>query len=73
VINRTLSGNRCRIVRAVPALRGVLHRHTEGTIRYGMENLGRELVLVDWDTGEATMVFPQEIELVSAASASVPA
>jgi hypothetical protein len=37
-----------------------------GTIRYGLENLGRQLVLVDWDMGKATLVFPNEIELLEA-------
>jgi len=30
-----------------------------------MDNLGRELVMVDWDTGQATVVFPKDIELVA--------
>jgi hypothetical protein len=43
---------------------GAVHRFTLGTIRYAMENLGRDLVMVDWDTGRATVVFPNDIELV---------
>ena len=64
MIDRMLSGSRCRVVRAVPCPGGAIHRHTHGTIRYGMENLGRELVMVDWDTGRATLVFPDDIELL---------
>jgi hypothetical protein len=68
VINRHLSGRRCRVVRHVHYPSGPVHRFTHGTIRYGMENIGRQLVLVDWDTGKATLVFPDDIELVRIAS-----
>jgi len=66
VINRIFSGSRCRVIRHVRYPGGAVHRFTLGTIRYGMENLGRELVMVDWDTGQATVVFPRDIELVAA-------
>jgi hypothetical protein len=39
----------------------------EGKIRYVSENLGRFLVLVDWDKGGSTVLFPEEIELLGAA------
>ena len=65
MINRIFSGSRCRVIRHVPYPGGAVHRFTLGTIRYGMENLGRELVMVDWDTGQATVVFPNDIELLA--------
>ncbi len=65
MINRIFSGTRCRVVRQVHYPGGAIHRFTLGTIRYAMENLGRELVMVDWDTGQATVVFPTDIELVA--------
>jgi len=65
VINRIFSGSRCRVIRQVHYPDGAVHRFTLGTIRYAMENLGRELVMVDWDTGRATVVFPHDIELVA--------
>jgi hypothetical protein len=65
VIDRIFSGTRCRVTRHVHYPGGALDRHTHGTIRYAMENLGRELVLVDWDTGKASLVFPEEIELLA--------
>jgi len=71
VINRVYSGSRCRVVRAVHHPSGAIDRHTHGTIRYAMENIGRELVLVDWDTGKATMVFPDDIELVESPAKAV--
>jgi len=67
VINRLFTGSRCRIVRPVAYPGGAIDRHTHGTIRYGLENLGRDLVMVDWDTGKATMVFPADIELLAPA------
>jgi hypothetical protein len=30
-----------------------------------MENLGRQLILVSWDTGISVPVFPDEIELAT--------
>ena len=72
VINRIFSGSRCRITRSVPHPGGVIDRHTHGTIRYGMENLGRELLMVDWDSGKATLVFPDDIELITIESFEAP-
>ena len=66
MIDRIFAGSRCRILRHVPYPGGSIQRHSLGTIRYGLENLGRQLVLVDWDMGKATLVFPNEIELVEA-------
>lgn len=31
-----------------------------------MQNVGRTLLMVDWDDGKATMVFPTDIEIVPA-------
>lgn len=70
LIYRMFTGSRCRIVRAVPYPGGSIGRNTLGTIRYGMENLGRSLLLVDWDCGKSTMVFPEDIELLVEASAA---
>jgi len=71
VINRIFSGSRCRVIREVHHPSGAVHRSTLGTIRYAMENLGRDLVLVDWDTGQATVVFPRDIELIQVDQAAV--
>jgi hypothetical protein len=30
-----------------------------------MENLGRTLLMVDWDDGKASLVFPTDIELAT--------
>ncbi|MBI3770519.1 MAG: hypothetical protein HY271_18770 [Deltaproteobacteria bacterium] len=70
MIDRIFSGSRCRAIRQVHYPGGALHRFTLGTIRYAMENLGRHLVTVDWDTGQATVVFPHDIELVESDQAA---
>ena len=70
VINRIFSGGRCQVIRHVQYPGGVVDRLTHGTIRYGLENLGRELVLVDWDTGRTSMVFPEDIVLVHGESSA---
>jgi len=67
VIDRLFTGSRCKNVRPLAHPGGAIDRHTNGTIRYGMENLGRDLVMVDWDTGKASMVFPSDIELLAPA------
>jgi len=42
---------------------GDLPRGSHGTVLYELENLGRILILVRWDTGMSVLVFPDEIEL----------
>lgn len=44
-------------------VKGDLSRGSQGTIIYEMENLGRALILVHWDTGISLPMFPDEIEL----------
>jgi hypothetical protein len=63
VMDRTLSGKRCRTVRTVAHHRGHLPRETAGTIRYALENIGRTLVFVDFDSGPSLMVLPDDIRL----------
>jgi hypothetical protein len=65
VINRLFTGSRCKTLRPLAHPAGAIDRHTQGTIRYGLENLGRDLMMVDWDTGKASMVFPSDIELLA--------
>jgi hypothetical protein len=37
-----------------------------GTIAFETENLGRQLILVDWDRGLSTCAFANEIEVIDA-------
>ena len=38
-------------------------RFTEGTIQGVIDNLGRQLISVAWDSGVSTYVFVNEIEI----------
>lgn len=62
-MDRSHSGWRCRTVRYLNTVEGILPRNSGGTIRYEIENLGRDLVVVDWDNGMSVPVFPYEIEI----------
>ena len=73
VINRLFTGSRCKNLRPIAHPAGAIDRHTHGTIRYGLENLGRDLVMVDWDTGKASMVFPSDIEIFAPVAEAVGA
>lgn len=61
---KKLAGKRCRSIHHIVTHEGTLRRDTYGTIRHAMDNLGRQLVFVSWDTGFNAYVFPAEIELV---------
>ena len=61
------AGTRCRTNRGVTSYAGRVEPQAEGKIRYVSENLGRFLVLVDWDKGGSTVLFPEEIELLGTA------
>lgn len=63
MIDRTQRGCRCRTRHFVRTVKGDLPRGTPGTVLYAMENLGRRLVLVQWDSGMTVPVFPDEMEL----------
>lgn len=63
MIDRTRYGWRCRTIQLVRTVEGDLGRDARGTIRYETENLGRRLVMVQWDQGFIVPVFPHEIEV----------
>jgi len=52
-------------VRFIRTVKGDLPRRSYGTVLYTMENLGRRLILVHWDTGITVPVFLDEITLES--------
>jgi hypothetical protein len=63
MMDHSRSGARCRTRYHVNTVEGALPRHSRGTIRYELDNLGRRLVFVDWDNGMGVPVFPHEIEV----------
>lgn len=66
MIDRTHTGLRCHTLHLVRTVKGDLPRGSRGTVVHEMDNLGRHLILVDWDTGISVPVFPDEIELEDA-------
>ena len=63
MIDRTHTGSRCYTRHLIRTVKGNLPRGSQGTVVYETENLGRQLILVSWDTGMSVPVFPDEIEL----------
>ena len=63
MINLSKSGMRCRATREIRAHEGLIRRFTEGTIEAVIDNLGRQLINVEWDSGITTYVFFNEIEI----------
>lgn len=61
-----LIGKRCQVRSlAYDNVTGVPMRGLTGTIRRQVENLGRTLLLVDWDErAEASFVFPSDIAIL---------
>jgi hypothetical protein len=71
MIDRTQAGRRCHTRHLVRTVKGDLPRESHGTIVYEMENLGRQLILVNWDNGIAVPVFPDEIEIEAQMAAAM--
>jgi hypothetical protein len=64
MIDLTSEGIRCRAAREIRTNWGMVTSSTGGTIQYEIENLGRYLILVDWDNGLSLNVSPSEIEII---------
>lgn len=64
MIDATLQGMRCRATREIRTCQGLIRRSTEGVIQYDMENLGRHLIRVQWDSGVVDYAYPLEIEII---------
>jgi hypothetical protein len=56
-------GMRCRTTKMIRTHGGLVGRFTEGTIQGLVDNLGRQLISVQWDSGVTTYVFINEIEI----------
>lgn len=64
MVDRCHTGMHCRTNRHLTTRDGRLPQHSQGTIQYEIENLGRHLVFVQWENGMSTPVFREEIEIV---------
>ena len=63
MINGIQKGMRCHTTKEIRTHGGLIRRFTEGTIQAVIDNLGRELISVEWDSGVSTYVFINEIEI----------
>ena len=63
MLDRSLAGIRCLTVRRIAHHGGYLPGKLAGTIRYTVENVGRTLVRVDFDSGDSLMVLPDDVIL----------
>ena len=63
MINRIQKGMRCHTTKEIRTHGGLLGRFNEGTIQGVIDNLGRQLISVEWDSGVSTYVFFNEIEI----------
>lgn len=64
MVDTSLTGMRCRATREVRSHQGLVKKLTEGTIRHHIDNFGRHLISVQWDSGVTDYVFPFEIEII---------
>jgi len=55
---------RCRATREIRTGQGLIRCFTEGVIQGEMENHGRYLVKVQWDSGVTDYACPSEIEIL---------
>jgi len=62
-------GVRIRSTRPITHPGGILRRAAEGTVRTRRENIGRQLLTVEFDSGERLVLFPHEIELLTGLAA----
>ena len=63
MISLSQNGMRCRATKEIRTHEGLIRRFTEGTIQGVIDNLGRQLINVEWDSGITTYVFFNEIEI----------
>jgi len=64
MIDTSVEGIRCRAAQEIRNNWGIVRPSTEGTIQYEIENIGRYLIRVHWDSGLSLNVSPGEIEII---------
>jgi len=70
MMDRSIAGMRCWTVRPIAHHGGYLPRKLGGTVRYGLENIGRRLLNVDFDSGQSLMVLVDDVILDAAEGAA---
>lgn len=63
-IDTSKKGLRCRAKQIVRAHEARIEADSQGTVIHEIENLGRRMILVQWDGDASLYVFPEEIEIV---------
>jgi hypothetical protein len=63
-IDTTKRGLRCRAKQIVRAHEAMIEADSQGTVVHEIDNLGRRMILVEWDGAGSLYVFPEEIEIV---------
>jgi hypothetical protein len=64
MLDTPLTRMRCRATKPIRSHQGLVMRDSEGVIQHEMENLGRHLISVQWETGVIDYVYPFEIEIL---------
>lgn len=70
MINLSQNGIRCRATKEIRTHEGLIRRFTEGTVLGVIDNLGRQLINVEWDSGITMYGFFNEIEITDAVQVS---
>ncbi len=63
MIDTKRRGIRCRAKKMIRDHGVTIEPDNQGTIVYEIEDLGRRLILVEWDGDSSFYVFPSEIEI----------
>ena len=64
MISETFKGLRCRARTEIRSHVGTIAAFTEGVIVSDTDNLGRRLLMVQWENGVRAYAFPSDIELL---------
>ena len=63
MIDTSRAGMRCRARRIIRTQAVVIEAASQGTIVHELENLGRRLILVQWDSGPLLLAFSDEVDI----------
>ena len=62
MIDMKKTGMRCAAKKMIRNHKATIQPANRGTIIYEVENLGRRLILVQWDDGSSSYAFPDEVD-----------